>query len=305
MRAHAWLTPEFLDITTSVEYVCLSTQRLHASRSRQNCMSIQRFNPPSDPGETRRPRYLGEAIWPASGESYDWHTHDFGQLISAASGSMYVGTPNRVLLLSPAMAIWIPPDVEHWMRYGSNNEMLYVDVNREEAGKLNSECQILAMTPLLSALISATMPESASDRANHHNDALHDLLRHELVAAKNIPLSIAMPQDKRVRRFAEAALDSPGDVGSVDSWLTGASASRKTIERLFIAETGMPPSRWLRHARILHAISELAAGEKVSSVALNMGYESSSAFSYMFRCTLGVSPSDFCRAAGVRRTLTN
>ena len=48
-------------------------------------------------------RYLGETIRPASGESYDWHSHDFGQLISAASGSMQVGTPNRVLLLSAAM----------------------------------------------------------------------------------------------------------------------------------------------------------------------------------------------------------
>lgn len=257
-------------------------------------MTNQRYNPLSDPGVTRAPRYLGETIRPASGESYDWHAHDFGQLISAASGSMYVGTPNRVLLLSPAMAIWIPPDVEHWMRYGSNNEMLYVDVNREEASRLGTECRIMAMTPLLSALISATMLDIASGRANHHTEALHDLLRHELVAAKDVPLSIVMPQDKRIRRFAEAALDNPGVVGPVDLWLAEAAASRKTIERLFITETGMPPSRWLRHARILHAISQLAAGEKVSSVAFNMGYESSSAFSYMFRRTLGVRPSDFC-----------
>ncbi len=267
-------------------------------------MTNQRYDPLSDPGETPTPRYLGETIRPASGESYDWHTHDFGQLISAASGSMYVGTPNRVLLLSPAMAIWIPPDVEHWMRYGSNNEMLYVDVNREEARRLGTECRIIAMTPLLSALISATMPDHAYGRASHHNDAHHDLLRLELVAAKDVPLSIVMPQDNRIRRFAEAALENPGVVDSVDSWLTEAAASRKTIERLFITETGVPPSRWLRHVRIFHAISQLAAGEKVSSVALNLGYESSSAFSYMFRRTLGVSPSGFRREAGIRRTLT-
>lgn len=258
-------------------------------------MSIQTHHPLHEPGEPRRPRYLGETIRPAPGESYDWHSHDFGQLISASSGSMYVGTRNRVLLLSPAMIIWIPPDAEHWMRYGSNNEMLYVDVNREEAAKLGTQCRIIATTPLLNALISATMPENAAARTGRHNDALHDLLRHELVAAGEIPLSIVMPRDKRIRALAQAALDNPGAVESVDTWLAGAAASRKTVERVFIAETGMPPSRWLRQARILHAISQLAAGEKISSVAFDMGYESSSAFSYMFRRALGVSPGTFSR----------
>lgn len=257
-------------------------------------MTNPNHHPLNDLRATRMPRYLGETVKPRSGESYDWHTHDFGQLISAASGSMYVGTPGRVLLLSPAMALWIPPNVEHWMRYGSNNEMRYVDVRQDEAESIGAACRIMGMTPLLNALISGTMPDNETARGNDHNEAFHDLLRHELVAAPDVPLSLKMPQDHRIRRFAEAALDDPGVVESVDTWLAEAPASRKTIERLFTAETGMPPLRWLRHARILHAISRLAAGEKVSSVAFDMGYGSSSAFSYMFRRTLGRSPSDFC-----------
>ena len=225
-------------------------------------MTNPKHHPLSKSGDARVPRYVGETIRPKSGESYDWHTHDFGQLISAASGSMYVGTPGSVLLLSPAMALWIPPNVEHWMRYGSNNEMLYVDVPQGEAENIGAQCRILAMTPLLSALIAETMPDNATGRARDHNEALHDLLRHELVSAPDVPLSITMPQDHRIRRFAEAALKDPGVIESVESWLAEVPASRKTIERLFAAETGMPPSRWLRHARILHAISRLAAGEK-------------------------------------------
>ena len=251
-------------------------------------------HPLSELGDTARPRYLGELVRPSAGESYGWHSHDFGQLISAASGSMYVGTPGRVLLLSRAMVLWIPPDVEHWMRYGSHNEMRYVDVNRAESESIGQECRIVVMTPLLNALMAGTMPDCAAGRAYGHNNALHDLLRHELVSAEDVPLSVSVPEDHRIRRHAERALDDPSAVESVDAWLAGIPASRKTIERLFAAETGMPPSRWLRHVRILHAISRLAAGEKVSSVAFDMGYASSSAFSYMFRRALGRSPSDFC-----------
>lgn len=257
-------------------------------------MTELKDHPVSDPGEARMPRYLGELVKSVANESYGWHSHGWGQLISAASGSMYVGTPDRVLLLSAAMILWIPPDVEHWMRYGTDNEMRYVDVRRDEAGKIGADCRIIAMTPLLGALMSETVPRKGRGRADGHKAALHDLLRHELAAAPDVPLSITLPRDSRIRRFAESALDDPGIIESVETWLADAPASRKTVERLFTAETGMPPSRWLRHARLFHAISRLSAGEKVSSVAFDMGYASSSAFSYMFRQSLGRSPSDFC-----------
>ncbi|WP_282604318.1 helix-turn-helix domain-containing protein [Pelagibius sp. Alg239-R121] len=261
-------------------------------------MTELKDHPSSDPGEARMPRYLGATVKSIASESYGWHSHGWGQLISAASGSMYIGTPDRVLLLSPAMILWVPPDVEHWMRYGPNNELRYVDARRDEAREIGTDCRIIAMTPLLKALMAETVPREGSGqgggRANGHDDALHDLLRHELAAAPDVPLSITLPRDPRIRRFAESALDDPGVIESVETWLADAPASRKTVERLFIAETGMPPSRWLRHARLFHAISRLSAGEKVSSVAFDMGYASSSAFSYMFRRSLGRSPSEFC-----------
>lgn len=247
----------------------------------------------TEPCNGDRPPYLGETNTQDAGAKADWHSHEFGQLISADKGSMYVGTPDRVLLLSPAMAVWIPPDTQHWLRYGSENVMRYVDVNRAEAKRLGSSCRVFAMTPLLGALFKATMPDEFKTKTPKHIGALYRLLRHEILSAQDVPLSLVMPQDKRIRGFAEAALDDPGNVRSVEAWLTNAPASRKTIERLFVSETGMSPSRWLRHARVLHAVSLLASGQKVTTVALEMGYESSSAFSYMFRQTLGVSPREF------------
>jgi AraC-like DNA-binding protein len=248
----------------------------------------------------KRPRFLGEVVASASGESHDWHSHGFGQLILALSGSMYVGTANRVHLMSPAMAVWIPPDAEHWMRTSRKNEMLYVDVNRDEAGTLGHSCRVMAMTPLLNALMLATLPAEIARCSDAHAQALHDLLRQEIISARDIPLSLVLPTDRRIRGLAQKALDDPAAIHSAETWLTGAAASRKTIERCFIAETGMTPTRWLRQARILHAVSRLAVGEKVTSVALDLGYDSPSAFSFMFRRDFGMSPSDFSGHGGRR-----
>ena len=247
---------------------------------------------------TERPRYLGEQVASVSGEHSDWHSHDFGQLISSVTGSMSVGTSDRVLLLSPAMAMWIPPGALHWMRTSSNNEMLYVDVNRDESLRLGMECRIMSMTPMLSALMTATLPEEIADKTPTHIDTIHDLMRYEVMSARDVPLTLALPKDKRIRALAELALENPTQIVSVEGWLAGSAASRKTIERLFDSETGMPPSRWLRQAKVLHAISQLAEGEKVSTVAFDMGYESLSAFSHMFRQVMGDSPSKFVRKPG-------
>ena len=43
--------------------------------------------------------------------------------------------------------------------------------------------------------------------------------------------------------------------------------------------------------RLLASLDALAAGQSVLEVALDLGYDSPSAFSAMFRRTLGVSPS--------------
>lgn len=249
----------------------------------------------------KRPRYVGEMVSGQAGKAFDWHSHDFGQLISAARGSMYVGTRSRALLLSPAMAIWIPPHAEHWMRFEASNTMLYVDVSQEEARELGENARIVEMSPLLNALMTATLPETPSSQSDEHVAALQLLLRFEFLAAKDMPLSISMPRDRRILDLAQTALIDPGSINSVETWLAAAAASRKTIERLFILETGMPPSRWLRQARLFHAISQLASGEKISSVALGLGYSSPSAFSHMFRTTIGINPRQFCR--GINRPI--
>ena len=151
-----------------------------------------RYNFVEDEGIVR-PRYLGEMSTQEPDENGDLHTHDFGQLISAVSGSMYVGTLDRVLLLSAAMAVWIPPDTKHWLRYSSNNVMVYVDVSRDEANHLGRDCKVVAMNPLLRALFAATMPEVSEVRETSHNVALHVLLAPAMsFLLRDVPLSLTL-----------------------------------------------------------------------------------------------------------------
>jgi AraC-like DNA-binding protein len=52
-------------------------------------------------------------------------------------------------------------------------------------------------------------------------------------------------------------------------------------------------AEWRRRARLLRALGWIAEGRPILEVAMELGYESPSAFSAMFRRELGVSPSHF------------
>ena len=72
-----------------------------------------------------------------------------------------------------------------------------------------------------------------------------------------------------------------------------ASISERHLARLFARETGLSLGAWRRQALLLASLSRLAAGEPVTHVALDLGYDSPSAFTAMFRRTLGVTPSRY------------
>jgi AraC-like DNA-binding protein len=55
----------------------------------------------------------------------------------------------------------------------------------------------------------------------------------------------------------------------------------------------MSYQQWQRQVRLLIGLVRLAEGQPVTTVALDVGYESPSAFIAMFRRALGTTPSQY------------
>ena len=75
-------------------------------------------------------------------------------------------------------------------------------------------------------------------------------------------------------------------------WLLAYSqgvGSAREVARLFLRETGMSFGAWRQQARVLEAMGRLGGGEPVTQVALDLGYDSVSAFSAMFRRAAGTT----------------
>jgi AraC-like DNA-binding protein len=162
---------------------------------------------------------------------------------------------------------------------------------RRQTSRLRT-CSVVNVTPLLRELIIRTNLIGALDAGVPEQKRLIGVILDELKLLTVVPLQLPLPQDARAVRFADLVAADPGRQ-PITGMLRQCGASRRTLERLFREETSMSLGQWLRRQKLLHALRLLAAGEDVNTIALELGYNSASAFIAMFRRELGQTPKRY------------
>jgi AraC-like DNA-binding protein len=220
-------------------------------------------------------------------EQREWH-----QLIYATRGVMTVHTTRGAWVVPPHRAVWIPAGFEYRLEMSGTValRMLYLRARRR---RQPAECSVVNVTPLLRELIVRTNLIGALDRSIPEHRRMIGVILDEVKVLVAVPLQLPLPKDARAARFAALAAEDPGETEPLAKMMRRAGASRRTIERLFRAETGMSLGQWLRRQNLLHALRRLAAGECVNAIALDLGYNSASAFIAMFRRELGQTPKQY------------
>jgi AraC-like DNA-binding protein len=226
----------------------------------------------------------GVALGFSDGFELDAHAHDWSQLLYASHGVMLVRTAAASWVVPPLRAVWLPPHVDHEIEMRGEVAMrtLYF---RDPRPRLTTT-QVLDVSPLLRELIVHCVRLMKLDRTIAAEAHLMRVLFDLLDTTLSMPLELPMPRDPRAVRAAQRIKRDP----RVSEF---AGASVRTLERLFLAETGLTFGRWRQQARLLHALADLAAGKSVTETSERVGYRGPSAFIAMFKGALGKSPSKF------------
>ncbi len=233
------------------------------------------------------------------------HSHERAQLIFAAHGAMLVTTADGSWAVPPERAVWMPAGVTHEIRMAGAVAMRTLYVRSDAAARLPRKARVLAVSPLLRELIlrACDLPL----RYDEHGPAgrLMALILDEIAGLPTVALDLPIPRDPRLARICRALRADAGSPRTLGQWAGDAGASSRTLARLFRKETGLTFAAWRQQARLLAAMAMLAAGVPVTRVALELGYDSPSAFTAMFRRALGAPPSKYVtrepRSAAVRR----
>ena len=227
-----------------------------------------------------------------------WHHHRRGQLLYASSGVMTVQTAAGTWVVAPEQAVWIPPGVEHQVTHAQAIAMrtLYIDAGVAES--LPGECCVVAVPALLRALILRAIEVGLDYGPDGPGARIMAVILDELRALKPEPLHLPQPRDPRLLKVTAALIDDPADGRPLSAWAKDAGASERTLARLFVKETGLTFGEWRERLRLTTAVARLAEGAAVTAVALDLGYQSPSAFIAMFRRSLGETPGRYLRQTG-------
>lgn len=201
------------------------------------------------------------------------------QLIYATRGAVTVRTDDSAWVVPPHRGVWIPADVRYRLEMSGIVALRMLYIRPRRRGGTVTTCAVVNVNPLLRELLLRTVQLGALDRRVPQQKRLISVIFDELKLLAAVPLQLPWPRDPRAAQFAAS--------GSYRG------ASRRTLERLFREETGMSLGQWTRRHLLLQALRRLAAGDAVKTVALELGYNSPSAFIAMFRRELGQTPTAY------------
>lgn len=226
------------------------------------------------------------------------HQHIRSQLLYASSGVMTVETDIGVWIVPPLRAVWIPAYTHHQIKASGRVSMRTLYIQTEIDAGLPEKCCVASVTPLLRELILHAVAMPLLYELNGPEERLMNVILDQIQAMNVAPLELPIPKDDRLKKIYQHLSVCPEDNRTLENWGKTVGATGRTLARRFLLETGMTFGQWRQQVRILEALRRLAMNEPVTTVAIELGYESPSAFISMFKKALGKTPGQYFAGRG-------
>lgn len=236
------------------------------------------------------PDLTGFALTYPSGTRINTHSHEAHQLVHAASGTMWVSANDKLWALPLGRALWIPARTEHAIRCEWEVRMRTAYLSLAYPS-LPKSLQVLSVSALAREVL-ARLAEGAEDGLRHN---MASVLIHEINQGKTEAFSLPLPTDPRIARLATSLRTDPASKRSLSKWARQLGFSERNLIRTIRDETGMTFRELRRQTRVIVAIEKLVQGRSVTNVALEVGFETPSAFISAFRRVTGKTPLQFAR----------
>lgn len=221
------------------------------------------------------------------------HRHRWHQFIYSMAGSLTVVVDKHRFVCGPEEAVWIPTGTVHEVAstHGAKFRSLYV----RESTRIDMPASyaVLEVTSLLRELIlEASRLQQAPGRPPYGARVMR-LILDQLPRLTRMDTALPWPHSEMLRKMCEELYRRPADTDDIAAWGGRLGASSRTLSRRFQAELGTSFRDWKRRLRLVKALEFLGAGMNITATALELGYGSTSAFTYMFTKEMGCSPKAY------------
>jgi AraC-like DNA-binding protein len=220
------------------------------------------------------------------------HDHADHLIAWSAAATVSIRTGSRDWIVPPTHGLWVPAGCPHSVQVSRPGHGYAVLLRPDRCPSAWTEPTGVLITPLIRELIIHLdrHPEQTPE-SRFAESLLLALLEPVPTAMFHVPL----PQDRRLRRIADALVADPADGRDLAAWASDAGSSVRTLTRLFARETGMTFAQWRTLVRVRAALACLARGVSIGATARAVGYHKPGAFSETFRRITGQHPRAYHR----------
>lgn len=166
------------------------------------------------------------------------HTHRRGQLAWCPDRPVTVETGRALHILSPDVAIWLPPECNHRIRSDGTRQSINLYVLPGRA-PLPDCAAAITLEPLESELMRTLASATRADRVEPAFGRLITVFWDRIARVGNGKApspTLPLPLDPRLRRIALAHLK--GVEKPLDRWAEELALSRRSLQRLVLRGTG-------------------------------------------------------------------
>ncbi|MCG8492862.1 MAG: helix-turn-helix transcriptional regulator [Sneathiellales bacterium] len=231
-----------------------------------------------------------------SGIAFAPHHHDWAQLAYTSEGIVVVTTEQGRWLVPPHHAVWIPAQKTHSISIRSAAKFIVIHIDASRMTRMSNDCGVLSVSPLLKELIATAEAVPRDYDPDTPEARLMSVILDQVQTAETAPLLLPLPTDERLLKLTSILMEDASEKRSLEELANSIGGSARNLSRLFKNETGMTFGKWRQQRRLMAAIEMLAEGKSITNIALDLGYDSVSAFISMFRQMMGVTPSRYFKS---------
>lgn len=219
-----------------------------------------------------------------------------GCLIYSPNGLLVVQGDAGHWVVPPTTALRLMPGTEYTLRKADQVLVRTIELPESVNQRLWASNGLYRLTPLLRELLESLSTRAFSTSCEDDSRALFlvdQLTEAGLWQDETRHRCHSVPKDSRVAHICDHLYHNLDTDKTLQEWANELKYDTRTLHRLFVQEFGMPFVQWRQQIRLMAALEWLAQGRQVMDVALDLGYQTQSAFAAMFRRNMGITPSDW------------
>jgi AraC-like DNA-binding protein/quercetin dioxygenase-like cupin family protein len=229
---------------------------------------------------------------PANGVE-ELHTHSWHQVLFPISGLLQSTIESKSIIVPHNGMLFIPANTIHKSVSVTKTQFLAVYLNPKNIVDYGNNAKSCLVTPFLKELIVLLVEQGVEGYSEQMTTNLLNVLRDQIAIADSYEIPLLIPSDRRLMSIFIELNQQPDLALTLTEWAVKVGASPRTLSRLCAKEFNQSFAMWRQNIRLVLSLQLLEKSLSIQNIALDLGYQSDSAYIYAFKGLFAQTPSQY------------